>query len=177
MYAKNGLFMSHILRQHSQQLPAGDFCDVHGPHDIVQLRRVDANFHVIGCVTCAVATLLLLEKNVEGPPDAGGEICLVHLRGRFRRALGAFALYLRRDLVHFRSRCARARGVGENVHIGKAARADEVERRGEFLLCLLRKADDQVGRDGRCIRSVTLSIKRAVSYFRFMRRSVVSHPL
>ena len=66
--------------------------------------------------------------------------------------MGPFLLHGLRHLGHVRRRGAGADGVGEDVHLGKSALADEGQRLGELFLRLLRKAGDHISGDGRMLK-------------------------
>ena len=69
-----------------------------------------------------------------------------------RRLAGPLFLHGLRHLTHLGRRGAGPDGVGENVHLGKAAPADEVQRLGKFLLRLLRKPGDEVRGDSGVVK-------------------------
>ena len=72
----------------------------------------------------------------------------MQLRRHRRRTGGTLLLHRAGDLLHLRRLGAGADGVGEDVHLGKVAAAQEGQRLGKFLLRLAGKAADQIRGDG-----------------------------
>ena len=89
--------------------------------------------------------VLRLEKHGKRLPHAGGEEGGLHLLRDGLRLTGAALLHgagaLLRHLVGGR---AGAAGVGEDMHVGKAAAADELQRGGVVLLRLAGEARDKI---------------------------------
>ena len=108
----------------------------------------NGNRGIIGRMAAKTPPVFLFIKNRVHFPHAGGEILLFKLSRNGGSAGGTLLLDGLGDLFHFRRRSARADGIGENMHLRKAAGADEVQRLFKLLLRLSRESNDQIRCDG-----------------------------
>ena len=118
----------------------------------MQVRPVRQHLHIVGCVAEIPAVLGLFKEDGIHRSHTGREIVPVERLRHRRRLAGPLFLHGLRHLTHLGRRGAGPDGVGENVHLGKAAPADEVQRLGKFLLRLLRKPGDEVRGDSGVVK-------------------------
>ena len=118
----------------------------------------DGYLHIVRRVARAAALAVALEEHGKGLAHAARKIRFVHRLGDSRGARSALFAHGHVDLAHLRSLRARADGIREDVHVGKADARDEVKRLREFLLRLLGKARDEVRRDGRVVKILTQQV-------------------
>ena len=88
---------------------------------------------------------LLVQHGID-PPHAAGEIRAVELIRHGRGPPGTVLLHRGRHLLHLCRRGTGADGIGENVHPGKPAPADKLQRLGKLLLRFAGKAHDHAAK-------------------------------